>query len=114
MVVPLVGPGLWERLMSKRPALSVLLAGVLAAAGLTAGPGVATAADLPIPVKSARAARWCGPCGCLHVTYNYHRELLSTYGINYDPRSYDTTEPHYFHGAVRAYPRYWVAANGMR
>ena len=100
--------------MSKTPALAVLLAGVFAAAGLTAGSSVAIAADLPVLVKSARAARWCGPCGCLHVTYNYHRELLATYGINYDPRSYDTTEPHYFHGAVRAYPRYWVAANGMR
>jgi len=114
MTVRLVGPGLGERLMSKTPALAVLLAGVFTAAGLTTGSSVAIAADLPVLVKSARAARWCGPCGCLHVTYNYHRELLATYGINYDPRSFDTTEPHYFHGAVRRYPRYWVAANGMR
>jgi len=92
----------------------VLLAGIFAVAGLAAESGSAAAADLPIPVKNVDAARWCGPCGCLHVTYNHHRELLATYGLRYDPRSYDTTEPHYFHGAVRAYPRYWVATNSMR
>lgn len=96
--------------MSKTAALAMLLVG----AGFAAVSSAAVAADLPIPVKNARAARWCGPCGCLHVTYNYHRELLATYGLSYDPRSYDTTEPHYFHGAVRAYPRYWVAINGMQ
>jgi hypothetical protein len=100
--------------MSKTPALASLLAGVFAVTGLIAASDVAAAADLPIPVKGARAARWCGPCGCLHATYNYHRELLATYGIDYDPRSFDTTEPHYFYGAVRGYPRYWVAADSIR
>jgi hypothetical protein len=100
--------------MSKTPTLAILLAGVFAVAGLMAECDVATAADLPIPVKGARASRWCGPCGCLHVTYNYHRELLATYGIGFDPRNYDTTEPHYFHAAMRAYPRYWVAGNSVR
>jgi hypothetical protein len=100
-----------ERLMSTTAARAALLAGIFTVAGLGVGP--AGAADLPIPIKHAGAARWCGSCGCLHVTYNYHRELRATYGINYDPRSYDTTEPHYFYGAVRAYPRYWVAADGM-
>jgi hypothetical protein len=100
--------------MSKTAALSALLVGIFAVAGLAARPNPAAAADLPIPVKNVGAAHWCGPCGCLHVTYNYHSELLATYGIGFDPRSYDATEPHYFRGAVRAYPRYWVATNIAR
>jgi hypothetical protein len=36
--------------------------------------------------------------------------LESTYGIRFDPRSFDTTEPYYFLGRQRAYPRYWVDA----
>ena len=95
--------------MSK--ALALALVGILAMAGLAAGSGSAAAADLPIPTKSARATGWCGPCGCLHVTYTRHRELLTTYGTGFDPRNYDTQEPHYFYGAVRAYPRYWVSAD---
>ncbi len=95
--------------MSKLAALS--LVGAMVVAGLAAGSMPAAAADLPIPYKSARAAHWCGSCGCLHVTYTHHRELLATYGIGFDPRSYDTQEPHYVYGAVRAYPRYWVTAD---
>jgi hypothetical protein len=89
-------------------AISALLVGIVTAVGIPLVPGSATAADLPIPV-SRNAARWCGPCGCLHVSYVHHRELRSTYGLSYDPRNYDGTEPHYFFGPMRAYQRYWVA-----
>jgi hypothetical protein len=50
----------------------------------------------------------CGPCGCVSVVYVYHRELQSTYGLGYDPRNYDATQPRYYFGAIRAYPRYLV------
>jgi hypothetical protein len=66
------------------------------------------AADLGLPTKAQPAeAANCGPCGCLHVSYEYHREMEKTYGLDYDPRNYDQTQPHYYLGAVRAYPRYW-------
>jgi hypothetical protein len=39
----------------------------------------------------------------------YRRELRSTYGLNFDPRNFDQTEPHYYFGQVQAYPRYWVS-----
>jgi hypothetical protein len=51
---------------------------------------------------------YCGPCGCLRVAYAYHPELRSTYGAGFDPRNYDTTEPHYYLGRVRAYPQYYI------
>ena len=60
------------------------------------------------------ATLWCGPCGCLHVSYAYHRELRSTYGLNFDPRNFDQTQPYYFLGPVRAYPRYWCDAASWR
>ena len=50
----------------------------------------------------------CGPCGCVSVVYVYHRELRSTYGLAYDPRNYDATQPRYYFGRMRAYPRYLV------
>jgi hypothetical protein len=46
-------------------------------------------------------------CCCLHVTYDYHRELKYTYGWHFDPRSFDETEPFYYYGAVKRYPHYW-------
>jgi len=49
------------------------------------------------------------PCGCLHVSYVFHRELRSTYGLSFDPRNFDQTRPYYYFGALRAYPRYWIA-----
>jgi len=94
--------------MSK-PMLLALVVGTMAVAGAPAGIGSAVAADLPVPAERG-AAHWCGTCGCLHTTYVYHRELKATYGIGFDPRSYDSTEPHYYYGAVRPYPRYWVSA----
>jgi hypothetical protein len=51
---------------------------------------------------------YCGPCGCLRVVYAYHPKLRSTYGVGFDPRNYDTTEPHYYLGRIRAYPRYYI------
>jgi hypothetical protein len=46
-------------------------------------------------------------CGCLTMTFEYHREMKYTYGAHVDPRSFDQTEPYYYYGAVKAYPRYW-------
>jgi hypothetical protein len=54
-----------------------------------------------------RVLRFEDACGCWHVTWVYHRELWYTYGWGFDPRTYDMTEPHFYHGAVKAYPRYW-------
>jgi hypothetical protein len=45
-------------------------------------------------------------CGCWYTTYVHHRALLATYGAGFDPSNYDFTEPHYFFGRERAYPRY--------
>jgi hypothetical protein len=70
----------------------VLLAGMLAAAGVTMAPSLAPAADLAVAAPMHHAARWCGPCGCLHVGYVRHRELRTTYGIAFDPRNYATSK----------------------
>lgn len=70
------------------------------------------AAELTVPTRVAHAHNrllpYCGRCGCLRVSYVYHRELRSTYGLSFDPRNYDQTEPHYYWGPVHAYPRYFV------
>jgi hypothetical protein len=79
---------------------------VAAAAGLQPGSQSARAADLRVPAPVAQEAE-CGPCGCVHVSYDYHRELRSTYGVAFDPRNFDTTQPYYYFGPVRAYPRFW-------
>lgn len=77
---------------------------------LAAPAGPITAADLsvPPPVAAAHAEPNCGPCGCLQITYVYHPALESTYGLRFDPRNDDQTEPHYYYGRARAYPRYFV------
>lgn len=69
----------------------------------------AHAADARVPRHAAhqRVYEYNDGCGCWHVTIVYHRELLYTYGWNVDPRKFDQTEPYYYHGAVRAYPRFW-------
>jgi len=88
--------------------VSTLAGGILALAALATAPNPAGAAELPLPAPAVEhGAPSCGPCGCLHVSYEHHRELLSTYGIHFDPRKYDQTQPHYYFGSVRAYPRYW-------
>jgi len=101
--------------MSK-PIISVLAALMVAAAAVPAVPDSATAAELQPPptivhARHHHAVRWCGPCGCLHVSYVYHRELRSTYGLGFDPRNFDQTEPYYYFGPVRAYPEYWCDAD---
>lgn len=73
------------------------------------------AADREVPRRAAAAHSrpiYCGCCGCLHVRYDHHRELLSTYGTHFDPRNYDQTEAHYYFGGMRAYPRYWTDYGG--
>jgi hypothetical protein len=79
------------------------------------GMAATKAADRDVPVRAGVArhpASYCGCCGCLGVTYDYHRELRATYGIHFDPRNYDQTEPHYHFGRVRAYPQYWSDVGG--
>jgi hypothetical protein len=98
--------------MSK-PILSALLVGVVTAAGMLGWSNAGNAADLPVPAQRG-ASLGCGPCGCLRASFLYHRELKSTYGIAFDPRSYDQTEPRYYYGRVRAYPRYWVCADPIQ
>jgi len=73
-------------------------------------PRVRAAELLPRHVAHAqvRGPAHCGPCGCLHVTYVHHRAIGSTYGLSFDPRNYDQTEPHFYLTRVRAYPRYSV------
>jgi hypothetical protein len=97
--------------------ISALMVWIAATAGVLAVPNSAGAADLPAPppvhLRHHRAA-WCGPCGCLHVSYDYHRELRSTYGLGFDPRNFDQTQPYYFFGPVRAYPRYWCDAETLQ
>ena len=84
----------------------LIAAFVLAAtAGLLAGS--ARGADLGVPGPGVQAADECGPCGCVRVTYDYHRELRSTYGLAFDPRNFDQTQPYYYFGPDRAWPRYW-------
>jgi hypothetical protein len=83
----------------------LIAAFVLAAtAGLLASS--ARAADLGVSGPGVQAGE-CGPCGCVSVTYDYHRELRSTYGLAFDPRNFDQTQPYYYFGPERAWPRYW-------
>jgi hypothetical protein len=74
--------------------------------GVLASLASSLAADLPATGRVVHQEASCGPCGCLRVDFDYHRELRSTYGTGFDPRNYDETQPHYYFGPVRAYPRY--------
>ena len=89
---------------------STFALGFIVAASLLGTSAASRAAELPVVRHGAYAhiPRYCGPCGCLTVRYVYHREVESTYGASFDPRSYDTTEPHFYLGPVRPYPRYFV------
>lgn len=96
--------------MSK-PIISVMLivAGAIAVTASAFG-----AELLPPPgvrVRHLHVAPACGPCGCLRVTYVYHRDIRTTYGTGFDPRNFDQTEPYFYPGPVRGYPRYWVCAD---
>jgi hypothetical protein len=91
------------------PIKSAVVVAMVAAAAVRAAPISAAAAELlPPHVHHRYVASCCGLCGCLHASYVYHRELRSTYGLSFDPRNFDQTEPYYHFGALRAYPRYWV------
>jgi hypothetical protein len=99
-----VGWGIWlgNFAMLKRM-LPLAVVAVLAGVGTSAG-----AADLAVPAGVAGVGRpVCGTCGCQRVFYVRHRALESTYGVGYDPRNDDQTEPHYYFGRVRYYPRYF-------
>ena len=100
-------------------AKSLIFAGGIVGVCILACSGSLRAAELETPALSGahvRAAPDCGPCGCLQVEYVYHRELRSTYGLSFDPRNFDTTEPYYYFGPVRRYPRFRVegwTGNGL-
>ena len=101
-----------------RAMISAVVLATVIAAGLLAAPVFTVAAELLPPavahVRHHHAATRYGLCGCLHVSYVFHRELRSTYGLRFDPRNFDETEPHYYFGPVRAYPRYWVDAEPVQ
>jgi hypothetical protein len=61
-----------------RPLISGLVLGAVTAAGVPAPVSAVAAELLPSAVAHVRhqhSAPWYGPCGCLHVSYDYHREL---------------------------------------
>jgi hypothetical protein len=89
-----------------RATLGMCIAAILAT--LFGSPAVAADLSVPPTVAPAGAQSYCGPCGCQGVAYVYHRSLESTYGLNFDPRNYDQTVPHYYFGRMRSYPRYFV------
>jgi hypothetical protein len=104
-----------------RPMIPALVLGTVCTAGMAAASVSAVAAELLPPtvahVSHQPIAAWYGPCGCLHVScgclhvsYVFHRKLRYTYGLRFDPRNFDQTEPYYRFGPLRAYPRYWVSA----
>jgi len=100
----------WGRSVMAKPLIAAFV--LAATAGLLAGS--TRAAELGVPGPGVQAADECGPCGCVHVTYDYHRELRSTYGVAFDPRNFDQTQPYYYFGPVRAYPRFWCdVQNGV-
>jgi hypothetical protein len=88
-------------------ALAIVLSATVV---IAARPTPINAADLAAPTahaaKNRVVRRSCGVCGCLRVVYSYHRRLWFTYGLGFDPRNYDMTEPHFHLGRVRAYPQY--------
>jgi hypothetical protein len=104
--------------LMQRPVISAFVLGAVTAAAVPAAPVSAVAAELLPPavahVRHQHTAAWYGPCGCLHVSYVFHRELRSTYGLSFDPRNFDQTEPYYHFGRLRAYPRYWVEAEPVQ
>jgi hypothetical protein len=101
-----------ELAMSK-PTKSAVLLGVatllgmaVAAVGVVSTPAVA--ADMAVKAAPADTGQQCGYCGCLHVSFDRHRGVESTYGLDFDPRNFDQTEPYFYLGKVRTYPQYWV------
>jgi hypothetical protein len=99
--------------MPKLMTLALLVAGAMT--GIA--PSICLAAELlvppNVPIRHHHTAPAASPCGCLQVTYVYHREVRTTYGTGFDPRNFDQTEPYFYLGRTRAYPRYWVSADPM-
>jgi hypothetical protein len=87
-------------------AIGTLLGMAVVAVGVMGAPAVA--ADLPVKAAPAEIGQQCGYCGCLHVNFDHHRGVESTYGLNFDPRNFDQTEPYFYLGRERVYPQYWV------
>src|SRR5262249_23958572 len=86
---------------------SIFVLGTVVAAFAILATDSVGAAELQAP-RAVRPA-YCGPCGCVQVTYVYHPELLSTYGTGFDPRNQDMTQPlYYLSRSMHAYPRYFV------
>jgi len=90
-----------------------IISAVLTVAGMMAiATSSAFSAELsPAPsdyVRHERLAQICDPCGCIHVSYVYHRELRATYGTGFDPRVFDQTQPRFYLGPVRGYPRFYL------
>jgi hypothetical protein len=81
---------------------------VVLVAGSAAAPGRAADLDVSPRVAPSYVEPYCGPCGCLRTVYVRHRTLQTTYGAGFDPRNFDTQEPHYYFGPMRSYPRYFV------
>ena len=83
--------------------ISALLLGVAAAVGaMPATP--AAAADLAVPAPVARVPEVRVPSRMAHPTPVVAVDLRS--GLR--PAELRQTEPHYYYGPVRAYPRYAV------
>jgi len=87
---------------------TMMALGGIVSAIIVASPCSLGAAELLAPAQAARVYPNCGPCGCLSVAYVHHRDMQSTYGLGFDPRNYDQTEPRFYFGRMHAYPRYFV------
>jgi hypothetical protein len=96
------------------PTISAFVVGMVTAVGLPVLSVSTVAAELVPLARHHHRASWCGACECLYVSYVYHRELRTTYGTGFDPRNFDQTQPYYYFGPVRAYPRYWVNAEPVQ
>jgi hypothetical protein len=90
---------------------TLIKSAVVVVAGAMSVTTSASSAELQLPEPASRSGHFasdCGPCGCLRVSYIYHRDMRTTYGTGFDPRNFDQTQPYFYPGRVRAYPRFWV------
>ena len=96
-----------------KPSILALAIGLIGLAACIL-PVSASAADLPVSVRPNRPQR-CGVGNAVvfisptFITENCDQPT----GTGFDPRNFDTTEPHYYLGRMRAYPRYWVSAGPL-
>jgi hypothetical protein len=88
-----------------------IISAVVMVAGAMSVATSASSTELQLPERAQHSGHFasdCGPCGCLRVSYVYHRDVRTTYGTGFDPRNFDQTQPYFYPGRMRAYPRYWV------